>query len=112
MLMPWRSGILEISSARNTALKPSRSATFQPPPDGRATVSTPDIAGQPTCAGHASLVARLARTAVSREHVGMRITMNDGVGLAVEVVGDGPGLMLLHGLGGAKEDFADHVPTL
>ena len=38
--------------------------------------------------------------------------MNDGVGLAVEVVGDGPGLMLLHGLGGAKEDFADHVPTL
>jgi 3-oxoadipate enol-lactonase len=42
----------------------------------------------------------------------MRITMNDGVGLAVEVVGDGPGLMLLHGLGGAKEDFADHVPAL
>ena len=38
--------------------------------------------------------------------------MNDGVGLAVEVVGDGPGLMLVHGLGGAKEDFADHVPTL
>jgi pimeloyl-ACP methyl ester carboxylesterase len=42
----------------------------------------------------------------------MRITMNDGVGLAVEVVGDGPGLLLLHGLGGAKEDFADHVPIL
>jgi 3-oxoadipate enol-lactonase len=42
----------------------------------------------------------------------MRITMNDGVGLAVEVVGDGPGLMLVHGLGGAKEDFADHVATL
>jgi len=42
----------------------------------------------------------------------MRITMNDGVGLAVEVVGDGPGLLLVHGLGGAKEDFADHVPTL
>jgi 3-oxoadipate enol-lactonase len=42
----------------------------------------------------------------------MRITMNDGVGLAVEVVGDGPGLLMLHGLGGAKEDFADHVPTL
>lgn len=38
--------------------------------------------------------------------------MNDGVGLAVEVVGDGPGLLLVHGLGGAKEDFADHVPTL
>jgi 3-oxoadipate enol-lactonase len=42
----------------------------------------------------------------------MRITMNDGVGLEVDVAGDGPGLLLLHGLGGAKEDFADHVPTL
>lgn len=38
--------------------------------------------------------------------------MDDGVGLAVEVVGQGPGLMLVHGLGGAKEDFADHVPAL
>jgi pimeloyl-ACP methyl ester carboxylesterase len=42
----------------------------------------------------------------------MRITMNDGVGLEVEITGEGPGLLLLHGLGGAKEDFADHVPTL
>jgi pimeloyl-ACP methyl ester carboxylesterase len=42
----------------------------------------------------------------------MRITMNDGVDLAVEVAGEGPGLMLVHGLGGWKEDFADHVPTL
>jgi|tagenome__1003787_1003787.scaffolds.fasta_scaffold20917747_2 3-oxoadipate enol-lactonase len=42
----------------------------------------------------------------------MRITMNDGVGLEVEVAGDGPGLLMLHGLGGAKEDFADHVATL
>jgi pimeloyl-ACP methyl ester carboxylesterase len=38
--------------------------------------------------------------------------MDDGVGLAVEVTGDGPGLLLVHGHGGAKEDFADHVPTL
>jgi len=38
--------------------------------------------------------------------------MDDGVGLAVEVSGEGPGLMLVHGLGGAKEDFADHVPAL
>jgi len=38
--------------------------------------------------------------------------MNDGVGLAVDVAGDGPGLLLVHGLGGAKEDFADHVATL
>lgn len=42
----------------------------------------------------------------------MRITTNDGVDLAVEVTGSGPGLMLLHGFGGAKEDFADHVPAL
>src|SRR3954468_4239966 len=42
----------------------------------------------------------------------MRITMNDGVGIEAEVAGNGPGLLLLHGLGGAKEDFADHVPTL
>lgn len=38
--------------------------------------------------------------------------MDDGVGLAVEVAGEGPGLILVHGFGGAKEDFADHVPTL
>ena len=42
----------------------------------------------------------------------MRITTDDGVGLAVEIEGDGPGLLLVHGFGGAKEDFADHVPAL
>src|SRR5215471_9761448 len=42
----------------------------------------------------------------------MRITMDDGIGLAVEVAGSGPGLVLVHGFGGAKEDFADHVPAL
>jgi 3-oxoadipate enol-lactonase len=42
----------------------------------------------------------------------MRITTSDGVGLAVEVAGAGPGLLLVHGFGGAKEDFADHVPGL
>jgi pimeloyl-ACP methyl ester carboxylesterase len=42
----------------------------------------------------------------------MRITTDDGVGLEVEVVGDGPGLMLVHGFGGAKEDFSDHVSAL
>ena len=42
----------------------------------------------------------------------MRITMNDGVELAVHVAGEGPGLLLAHGLGGWKEDFADHVPAL
>ncbi len=38
--------------------------------------------------------------------------MNDGVELAVEVAGEGPGLLLVHGLGGWKDDFVDHVPTL
>jgi pimeloyl-ACP methyl ester carboxylesterase len=42
----------------------------------------------------------------------MRITTDDGVGLAVEVTGSGPGLVLVHGHGGAKEDFGDHVATL
>ena len=42
----------------------------------------------------------------------MRITTDDGVGLAVEVAGSGPGLLLVHGFGGAKEDFADHVQVL
>jgi 3-oxoadipate enol-lactonase len=42
----------------------------------------------------------------------VRITTDDGVGLAVEVVGSGPGMLLVHGFGGAKEDFADHVGLL
>ncbi len=42
----------------------------------------------------------------------VRITTDDGVGLAVEVAGDGPGLLLVHGFTGAKEDFTDHVPVL
>jgi pimeloyl-ACP methyl ester carboxylesterase len=42
----------------------------------------------------------------------MRVTTDDGVDLAVEVAGTGPGLVLAHGFGGAKEDFADHVPVL
>jgi pimeloyl-ACP methyl ester carboxylesterase len=42
----------------------------------------------------------------------MRITTDDNVGLAVEVAGEGPGLVLVHGFGGAKEDFSDHVARL
>ncbi len=38
----------------------------------------------------------------------MRVTVDDGVELAVEVAGSGPGLVLVHGFGGAKDDFADH----
>lgn len=42
----------------------------------------------------------------------MRITVADDVGLAVEVSGTGPPLLLVHGFTGVKEDFADHVPDL
>jgi pimeloyl-ACP methyl ester carboxylesterase len=42
----------------------------------------------------------------------MRITTDDGVELAVEVAGQGPGLLLVHGFTGAKEDFSDHVDVL
>jgi pimeloyl-ACP methyl ester carboxylesterase len=44
----------------------------------------------------------------------MRVTTDDGVGLASVAVGDpaAPGLLLVHGIGGAKEDFADHLDAL
>src|SRR5689334_21828384 len=51
-------------------------------------------------------------TLSSGEHDVMRITTDDGVGLAVETAGVGPGLMLVHGFGGAKGDFTDHVAAL
>jgi pimeloyl-ACP methyl ester carboxylesterase len=44
----------------------------------------------------------------------MRVTTDDGVGLATVAEGDpeAPGLLLLHGIGGAKEDFAHHLDAL
>ena len=42
----------------------------------------------------------------------MRVAVDDGVELEVRVAGSGPGLLLLHGFGGAKEDFADHLNVL
>ena len=44
----------------------------------------------------------------------MRVTTDDGVRLATVAAGpeDAPGLLLVHGFGGAKEDFADHVDAL
>jgi len=44
----------------------------------------------------------------------MRVTTDDGVGLVTVAVGDpeSPGLLLLHGIGGAKEDFAHHLDAL
>jgi 3-oxoadipate enol-lactonase len=43
---------------------------------------------------------------------GVRVRTDDGVELEVEVAGSGPGLLLVHGHGGAKEDFADHGERL
>src|SRR5437660_12629958 len=42
----------------------------------------------------------------------MRVTMDDGVALEITDTGSGPGLLLVHGFGGAKEDFADHIAAL
>jgi pimeloyl-ACP methyl ester carboxylesterase len=42
----------------------------------------------------------------------VRVTVDDGVALEVDVRGDGPGLLMVHGFGGSKEDFADHVEAL
>lgn len=42
----------------------------------------------------------------------MLVTVDDGVSLEVVVTGSGPALFLVHGFGGAKEDFADHVENL
>lgn len=42
----------------------------------------------------------------------MRVSVDDGVELEVDVRGQGPGLLLVHGFGGSKQDFADHVEAL
>jgi pimeloyl-ACP methyl ester carboxylesterase len=42
----------------------------------------------------------------------VRVRTDDGVELDVEIDGSGPGLLLVHGHGGAKEDFADHAERL
>ena len=42
----------------------------------------------------------------------MRILTDDGVGLEVTDLGSGPTLMLVHGFGGAKEDFSDQLADL
>lgn len=42
----------------------------------------------------------------------MRVTTDDGVGLEVETLGEGPTFLMVHGFTGAKEDFADHAPRL
>jgi len=42
----------------------------------------------------------------------VRVHVGDGIGLEVRESGAGPALLLVHGFGGAKEDFADHVDAL
>jgi pimeloyl-ACP methyl ester carboxylesterase len=42
----------------------------------------------------------------------VRVVIEEEVELAVEVRGQGPALVCVHGFGGAKEDFADHVDGL
>lgn len=42
----------------------------------------------------------------------MRVVTDDGVGLEVVERGSGPTLVLVHGFGGAKEDFAEHLDAL
>jgi 3-oxoadipate enol-lactonase len=42
----------------------------------------------------------------------VRVRTDDGTTLEVLVEGSGPGLLMVHGFGGAKEDFADHVELL
>jgi len=46
--------------------------------------------------------------------VARRVEVDDGVTLATVATGprDAPGLLLVHGFGGAKEDFDDHVADL
>jgi len=42
----------------------------------------------------------------------VRVQVDDGTRLEVREMGTGPALVLVHGFGGAKEDFADHVDAL
>jgi pimeloyl-ACP methyl ester carboxylesterase len=42
----------------------------------------------------------------------VRVTVDDGTGLEVREAGHGPAVLLVHGFGGAKEDFADHLEPL
>jgi 3-oxoadipate enol-lactonase len=42
----------------------------------------------------------------------MRVVVDDGVGLEVVERGSGPTLLMVHGFGGVKEDFADQIDAL
>jgi pimeloyl-ACP methyl ester carboxylesterase len=42
----------------------------------------------------------------------VNVGVAEGIELSVRVAGAGPGLVLVHGFGGAQDDFADHVAGL
>ena len=52
------------------------------------------------------------RAAIERTGDDVRIVTDDGVALEVVERGTGPALVLVHGFGGAKEDFSDQVDDL
>jgi 2-succinyl-6-hydroxy-2,4-cyclohexadiene-1-carboxylate synthase len=52
------------------------------------------------------------RAATGRTGDDVRIVTDDGVALEVVEQGRGPALLLVHGFGGAKEDFSDQVDEL
>ena len=51
-------------------------------------------------------------TAISQIPITRRVVVDDGVELVASSWGQGAPLLLVHGFGGAKEDFADHVTDL
>ena len=82
---------------------------------GRRDIAADRLRDAPVASGRGVAAATTVRAATMvHRHGGgaMRVRTDDGVELAVEVEGSGPGLLLVHGHGGAKEDFADHVERL
>jgi pimeloyl-ACP methyl ester carboxylesterase len=55
---------------------------------------------------------RLETTGVMVAATTRIVRTDDGVDLMTSETGNGPGLLLVHGFGGAKEDFADHLEAL
>src|SRR6478609_5100109 len=55
---------------------------------------------------------RGGRAATDGRETDVRIVTDDGVALEVVEQGTGPALVLVHGFGGAKEDFSDQIDDL
>src|SRR4029079_17601619 len=70
-------------------------------------------AARPSRAPRGNSRAGGAKDANAREAcVVGRVGVEPGIELAIEVRGEGPALVCVHGFGGAKEDFADHLEAL